>query len=139
MIHYIVAYMCTAVIFLAIDYVWLGFIAKELYFSSLGHLMADEVNFKIAAGFYLIYAAGIVVFAVNPALISGEWKTALIYGALFGFFCYATYDFTNMATLRDWPIKVSLIDIAWGTFLTGISSTGGFFLTQFISGGIIHK
>lgn len=132
MTHYIIAYICTAVIFLTIDFVWLGFVAKDLYFNQLGHLMLDKVNFPIAAGFYLMYAIGIVIFAVAPALNNGQWTTALIYGALFGFFAYATYDFTNMATLKDWPVLISIIDIAWGTVLTGTSATLGFFLSRSI-------
>lgn len=129
---YIIAYVCTAIIFLAIDFVWLGFIAKDLYFNQLEHLMLDKVNLPIAAGFYLLYAVGIVIFAVGPALNGGAWTHALIYGALFGFFAYATYDFTNMATLKDWPVFISMIDIAWGTFITGVSATLGFWLSQFI-------
>lgn len=132
MAHYIVVYFCTALIFLAIDFVWLGYIAKDYYISSLGHLMLDDINLKVATSFYLLYAVGIVIFAVHPALSGNEWKTALIYGALFGFFCYATYDLTNMATLKDWPASVSFFDMAWGTFVTGVSSTGGFFLSRFV-------
>ena len=133
MAHYIIAYLCTALVFLLIDFVWLSYIAKDMYMNALGHLMLDDVNMKIAAGFYLMYGVGMVIFAVNPALVQDQWQTALIFGALFGFFCYAAYDFTNMATLKDWPIKMSIIDMAWGTFLTGASSTGGFFLTRFVT------
>lgn len=129
---YFVAYFCTALVFLTIDFIWLGVIAKDLYFSQLGHLMKEKVNMPIAAGFYLLYAIGIVIFAVGPALQNNQWSYALIYGALFGFFAYATYDFTNMATLKGWPYTLSLIDIAWGTFITGTSATAGFWLTRLI-------
>ncbi|MEM1307807.1 MAG: DUF2177 family protein, partial [Pseudomonadota bacterium] len=77
-----------------------------------------------------VYCIGIVIFAVAPALTSGQWTTAALYGALFGFFCYATYDMTNLATLRDWPLRMSLVDIAWGTVLTGFAATSGFFATR---------
>lgn len=127
---YLIAYLTTAVTFLAIDAIWLGVVATSFYKSELGHLMADKVNFSAAAGFYLVYCIGIVIFAVAPALTSGSWTTALLYGALFGFFCYATYDMTNLATLRDWPIRMSIIDIAWGTVLTGFAATVGFLGTR---------
>lgn len=132
MVHYIIAYVCTAIIFLAIDFVWLGYIAKGFYFNQLGHLMLDDINFLVASGFYLLYAVGIVIFAVSPALQSNQWSHAALYGALFGLFCYATYDFTNMATLKDWPVLVSFVDIAWGTVLTGTTATLGFFISRMI-------
>lgn len=132
MAPYIIAYISTAAIFLTIDFIWLGLVAKNFYHEQLGHLMLDEVNLPMAAGFYLIYAVGIVIFAISPALQSGKWITALTLGALFGFFAYATYDFTNMATLKDWPFLMSYVDIAWGTFITGVSATLGYLATQFL-------
>ncbi len=77
-----------------------------------------------------MYAVGIVIFCVAPALQNGQWTTAALYGALFGFFAYSTYDFTNMATLKDWPVLISVVDIAWGTFITGAAATFGFLLTR---------
>jgi len=130
MSQYIIAYLFTAAVFLAIDFVWLGFVAKGFYFDQLGHLMRENVNFVVAACFYLVYAIGIVFFAVAPALENGEWSTAALHGALFGFFAYATYDITNISTLKDWPIAMSLVDMAWGTVLTGTAATAGFFLTR---------
>jgi len=127
---YIKAYLFTAVTFLAIDAIWLGFIITEFFRSNIGHLMADTVNFPVAAGFYLLYAAGIVFFAVKPALKKSSLKTALLNGALFGFFCYGTYDMTNLATLRDWPAIVAVVDITWGTFLTATSAVIGYYLTR---------
>lgn len=126
MLKYFVAYAATASIFLLIDLVWLGFAAKEFYRSNIGTLMADEINIAPAVTFYLLYIIAIVIFAISPALESGSWHTSLIMGALFGFFAYATYDMTNLAILRDWPISVAAVDIAWGTFLTGLSATAGF-------------
>lgn len=133
LVTYLVAYLATAIVFFAIDFVWLGTVATKFYRDGIGHLMADDVNFAAAGGFYLIYVSGIVFFAVAPALAGGGWKVALLYGALFGFFCYATYDFTNLATLRDWPLYVSLVDLAWGTFLTGTAAIGGYALTRTVT------
>jgi len=127
---YIKAYFFTALTFLAIDAVWLGFVITDFFKGTIGHLMADEVNFPVAAGFYLLYAAGIVYFAVKPALEKQCVKVALINGALFGFFCYGTYDMTNLATLRDWPAVVAMVDIPWGTVLTAVSAFVGYTLTQ---------
>lgn len=137
MLYYATLYICTALIFLALDFIWLGFIANNFYMNALGDLMKEEVDFKIAAGFYLMYAVGIVIFAVHPALASNEWKHALIYGALFGFFCYATYDMTNMATLKNWPTQVSIVDMAWGTFVTAFSATSGFFVSRYVVNNFI--
>jgi len=128
--QYLAAYLVTAVIFLFIDFLWLGYIAKSFYFSRLGDLLADKPNLAVAAVFYAVYVIGVVIFAVGPALQSGTWKTALIYGALFGFFCYATYDFTNLATLKDWPVTVAVVDVIWGTVLTGVSALLGYVIVR---------
>jgi len=126
MLNYLVAYVATATIFFVVDFVWLSFAATGFYRANIGALMADEINITAAVTFYLIYIVGIVFFAISPALESGSWRTALLMGALFGFFAYATYDMTNLATLRDWPVAVTVVDMAWGTFLTGLSATAGF-------------
>ncbi len=128
----ITAYFATAVTFFAIDIVWLGFIAKRLYFSGLSHLLADKVSYPAAAGFYALYVVGLIIFAVAPALETSTWSTATVNGALFGFFCYATYDMTNQATLKGWPVRVTIFDIAWGTTLSAVSATVGYYLTQII-------
>ncbi|MEP6343123.1 MAG: DUF2177 family protein [Maricaulaceae bacterium] len=117
--HYIIAYFAAIIVFFIIDFVWIGTIAREFYKNQIGHLRGVEVNVPAAIMFYLMYIAGIMIFAVKPALVSGSIKPALIYGALFGFFCYATYDFTNYATLKNWPLKMVVVDITWGIFLTG--------------------
>ncbi|MGF1650998.1 MAG: DUF2177 family protein [Hyphomicrobiaceae bacterium] len=130
MTTYLIAYLATALVFLAIDAIWLGLIATPFYKSQLGDLLASPINFQAAALFYLIYCVGIVIFAVSPALKSGNWTDAALYGALFGFFCYATYDMTNLATIRNWPLTMSIVDMAWGTVLTGFSATAGYLITQ---------
>jgi uncharacterized membrane protein len=85
--------------------------------------MAETVNMSAAVAFYIIYVLGVVFFAIKPALESRDWRSALIRGALFGFFAYATYDLTNLATLKVWSLKVSLIDMAWGTFITAAAAS----------------
>ncbi|HSM40794.1 MAG TPA: DUF2177 family protein [Afifellaceae bacterium] len=127
---YLTAYAFTAVIFLAIDFVWLSWIARSFYFDRLGELLMERPNMGAAAAFYAVYVVGVVIFSVAPALKADSAAHALIYGALFGFFAYATYDMTNFATLRNWPLAVSLVDIAWGTVLTGVAATGGFLATR---------
>ena len=131
---WIIAYLATAFVFFAIDIIWLAVVARGFYTSQLGDLMADQVRWGIAIGFYAVYVIGIVFFAVRPALASGDWRTALMFGALFGFFCYATYDLTNMATLRGWPVQMSIVDMIWGTVLTGTSATLGFLITRWWTG-----
>ncbi|MFK7838703.1 MAG: DUF2177 family protein [Bdellovibrionales bacterium] len=115
---FLIIYFITLIAFLAIDLVWLSLVAKRFYFSQLRHLMLEQVNLKLAAFFYLFYIIGIVVFAVQPALNSGRIIDAAIYGGLFGFLAYGTYNVTNMATLEKWPFKMSVVDMIWGTFLT---------------------
>ena len=111
--------------------VWLGFAAKAFYRTNIGALLADQINIAAAVIFYLLYIVGIVIFAISPALESGAWRTSLIMGSLFGFFAYATYDMTNLATLRDWPVAVAVVDMAWGAFLNGLSATAGFLAAKY--------
>ncbi len=133
MLNYLAAYGATAVVMLALDAVWLGFIAKSFYRDGIGHLMADPPNLAAAGVFYLLYPVGVVLFAVVPAAWSGglavpaevPWSQVVLAGALFGFFAYATYDLTNLATLRGWPWRLALVDIAWGTALTAAAAAAG--------------
>jgi uncharacterized membrane protein len=134
MAHYLMAYVATAVVFLAIDFVWLAFVAKRFYADRLGDLLLDRPNMPAAAVFYLVYVVGIVIFAVTPALRAGTGMTALGCGALFGFFAYATYDMTNYATLKNWPLEVSVVDVLWGTFVTGAAAMAGYWGTRFVAG-----
>ena len=132
---YVVAYLATALTFLVIDFVWLGLIAKDFYRREIGSLLLDNFNMAAAMGFYMLFVVGILIFAVLPAVQAGSWKTALIYGALFGFFTYATYDMTNLATLKGWSVSVVIVDIVWGAFLTGIAALAGYIATRAIVGG----
>jgi uncharacterized membrane protein len=111
-------YVITLLIFFAIDLVWLGVVAKDFYRQHIGHLMSPDVNWGAAVLFYAVYIAGIVFFAIKPALEAGSASRALAYGAFFGFIAYATYDLTNQATMKNWPVLVTVIDLAWGTVLT---------------------
>jgi len=122
---YLAAYAGTAIVMVLLDLLWLGLIAKPLYQQGIGHLMADKPNITVAVLFYALYAAGIVIFAVAPHSGGASWGTTLAMAALFGFFAYATYDLTNLATLRDWPLQLSLIDIAWGSVVSAASAAGG--------------
>lgn len=132
MLENVIAYIITVFIFLALDFIWLTRIAKSFYFSRLGPLLRERPRLGIAATFYALYVVGIIIFAVSPGLRLGSADHALIYGALFGFFAYATYDITNYATLKDWPWSVVFVDIAWGTTLTGLSAYLGTLATQWI-------
>ena len=113
----IIAYFATMIVFFAIDFVWLTTIAQKFYQSQIGPLLLDQFNMGVAFGFYLFYLGGVIFFAVNPALKADSLATAALYGALFGFFCYATYDLTNLATLEGFPLTVALVDLAWGAVL----------------------
>lgn len=125
MIRYLIAYAATAVVFLAVDYIWLSR-AINFYRSSLGELLSDKPNLFAAGAFYSIYFVGIVVFAVMPAAKSGGWVSATFLGGLLGLVAYATYDLTNLATLSRWPLVVSVVDMVWGTFITALASLAGF-------------
>ena len=129
----ILSYLLTAVVFFAIDMVWLGVIAKDLYRKYLGGFLSDTVNWKAAIIFYMIFIVGIFIFAIMPAFEKNSVVKAIIYGALFGFFTYATYDLTNLATLKDWPLTIVFIDMAWGALLTGVVSTAGFYIVKWIA------
>ncbi len=128
------AYLSTLVAFVVIDFVWLTTMASRLYRPILGDILAPAVNFPPAIAFYLLYPLGIVIFAVLPALKSGGMTTALIYGALFGFFTYATYDLTNHATLRNWAWQITVIDIAWGSLIGAGAAAFGFWIASRFSG-----
>lgn len=128
----LLAYIATLIVFGIVDFIWLGFVAKDLYRNGIGHLMAESPNWAAAVLFYLLFIGGLVYFAVGPALSAGEWQRAAINGALFGFFCYATYDLTNLATLKGWPVSIVVADLLWGAFVSTVGATAGFFITRAI-------
>lgn len=126
------AYVIFAVVFLIMDLVWLGYVARDFYREQLGALMADNVNMGAALAFYLLYVLGVMIFVVAPALESGGWTRALMMGALFGFFAYATYDLTNLAVMKNFPATMAYVDMAWGAAVTGISAAATVALTSYI-------
>ena len=130
MLKYVLAYLSTAVVFFILDFIWLSSMATTFYRARLPDIMATDVNYPAAVLFYVIFVAGVVIFAVGPALENGRWATALTYGALFGFMAYATYDLTSQATLKQWSTAVTVVDMAWGTFVSGTSATLSFFVTS---------
>lgn len=129
----LLSYLLTAVVFFAIDLLWLGVIAKGLYNKWLGHLLAEKVNWIAAIVFYLLFIVGIFIFSILPAVDKNSVSRAIILGALFGFFTYATYDLTNLATLANWPLKVVFVDIAWGMVLTASVSCAGYYIVKWIA------
>lgn len=133
MLDFIVLYVVTLVVFFAVDIVWLGVIAKKLYRQEIGHLLKDDVNWVAALVFYLLFIAGLVIFVLQPAIDQSSLLYAIIYGGLFGLMTYATYDLTNLATLKNWPLKITLIDLAWGTSLGLLTSTIAYLFMQLLS------
>lgn len=128
----LIGYVLTFLVFFIIDMAWLGFIAKGLYNKFLGNFLHSEVNWTAAIVFYLIFIIGISIFVIYPAVAKNSVNYAIIYGALFGIFTYATYELTNMALLKDWPVQIVIIDIIWGAVLTAIVSTAGFYIVKWL-------
>ena len=123
-------YLIALPVFLAIDFIWLGFVAKNFYAKQIGFLMKPDVNFVAAGLFYLLFVVGLVVFSILPALEKNSWAQALILGGLLGTISYATYDLTNLATIRDWPLVVTVVDIVWGAFLGASVSLISYFIAS---------
>lgn len=128
--NFAIAYLSSALVFFAIDFVWLSTATRFLYKPQMGALLADGPNLPVAAAFYLVYLIGVTVFAILPAANANSWLMALGLGALLGLVAYGTYDFTNLATIRDWPVLVTIVDLAWGTLLTALAATAGFFAVR---------
>ena len=125
MVKYLTAYLAVLVVMVLLDVLWIGVIAKPLYLEGIGHLMAPQPNVPVAVLFYGVYAAGLMYFVVGADAAASGWMQTLIRGALFGFFAYATYDLTNLATLRDWPITLSIVDMMWGSLISAASASAG--------------
>ena len=133
MTKYLTTYFSTGIVFWILDFVWLGFVIKGFYMRELDGLLLPTPLMTPAIIFYLLYVIGIVVFAVMPALDSNSWTKALMLGALLGLMAYGTYDLSNLATLDGWSPRFAIIDIAWGTSVTAISATLGFWLSRLIN------
>jgi uncharacterized membrane protein len=119
MLKYLPAYIATIIFMFIVDLIWLSQLAQPLYQAGIGHLMTAEPKLGFAALFYLVFVFGLIWFAVRPNANEKGLKNTFIAGAVFGFFIYASYDLTNLALLKDWPLKLSLIDMTWGTLLSG--------------------
>lgn len=124
------ALFAAGAVFLIVDGIWLSTMANLLYRPMIGHLLAEQFKLGPAIAFYLIYLAGLVYFGIRPGLAARDWRTAALNGAALGFVAYATYDLTSHAVMRDWPALLTVIDIAWGTVLTAIAATAGFWAAR---------
>ncbi len=127
MLKFILLYLVVLGAFLVIDMIWLGLVAKSFYRDQLGFMMRSKVNWPAAIIFYLLFIVGLIFFVVYPSIGRDSWVYAMFSGAFFGLICYATYDLTNLATLKDWPLKVTMVDLAWGSVLSAVLSLIGFF------------
>lgn len=133
MVKYLLYFVITFVIFMLIDLVWLGVVAKNFYRQQLGFIMTDDVNWVAAIVFYIVFIVGALYFVIVPAIEKGSWTYALTSGMIYGFVTYATYDLTNLATLKDWPLKITIIDLIWGTSLSTMTSVFSYLaITKFI-------
>ena len=129
---FIKLYLISLSIFLILDGLWLGLIAKTFYAKQIGFLFKTDINWIAALIFYLLFIVALILFVINPAIEKGSLAHALLYGALFGFITYATYDLTNLATLKGWPIMVTIVDLIWGSFVTAaVSSITFLIFTKF--------
>ena len=123
--YYLKLYVSTLVAFLAIDMVWLTIVARGFYRKQLGFLLSDQPNWWAAISFYLLFVVGLLVFAIVPGLQAGSLRRALLLGGFFGLVTYATYDLTNLATVKNWPWLATLVDMTWGVVLaTSVSCVG---------------
>lgn len=130
MVLFIKLYLISLPVFFALDMFWLGVVAKNFYREQIGALMKTDVNWPAAMIFYLLFIAGLVIFSLLPAIDKDSLKHAVVYGSLFGFLAYATYDLTNLATLKGWPLTVTLVDMVWGTVLAGSVCTVAYLIAD---------
>ena len=130
---FIKVFFIALIIFFAVDMFWLGFVAKNFYTKQIGFLMKENINWTAALIFYILFIAALVLFVIQPAMDKKSLQHAILMGATFGFITYATYDLTNLATLKDWPLLVTIVDLCWGAFLAASVSA----LTYLISTKVI--
>jgi len=121
-------YFTALFVFFVIDMLWLVVIAKSFYAQQIGFLMKSNINWVAAVIFYLLFIIGLVVFVINPAIDKNSWQQAILFGALFGLITYATYDLTNLATIKDWPFLLTIVDLLWGSFLAAAVSVVTYFI-----------
>ena len=125
---FIKLYFIALTVFLAIDLLWIGLVAKSFYAAQIGFLMRTDVNWVAAIVFYLLFIVGLVLFVIAPAVEKSSWTHAILFGALFGLIAYSTYDLTNLATIKNWPLLVTIVDLIWGTVLAAAVSTIAYFI-----------
>jgi uncharacterized membrane protein len=130
---FIKLYAIALPVYIALDAIWLGLVAKNFYRNQIGFLMKSEINWAAAVAFYLLFVGGLVLFVITPAIEKNSWVHALLFGALFGLITYATYDLSNLATLKDWPFLVTVVDLAWGTALAASVSTATYVIAGRVS------
>jgi uncharacterized membrane protein len=133
MAYYLKLYFVTLIAFLTVDMVWLGLVARTFYRKYIGFIMAPSPNWLAAILFYLLFVVGVLVLAVLPGLEANSLKTTLVRGALFGLIAYATYDLTNLATLKDWPVIVTVVDMIWGTVVSVVVSYAGYMAGKWLA------
>jgi len=131
--RYATAYGIALVIFLALDALWLGVVARSFYAARMGDLMADAPRWGVAVAFYVLYVVGLVYFAISTGMDNGAWRTAALNGALFGFFCYLTYDATALAVIRGFDPVLSTVDVLWGTFVSALTAGATVMLLGLVS------
>ena len=128
--RYVVLYLATLIVLIPIDFLFLGFVAKSFFAAQVGDMLG-EIRPAPAVLFYLLYVAGILIFVSGPA--TATWQTTLLYGALFGLFCYATFELTSLSLLRHWTWTVVVVDVSWGVFVTAVSATLGLMITNWLA------
>jgi uncharacterized membrane protein len=128
--RYVVLYLATLIVLVPVDFLFLGIVAKGFFTAEVGDMLG-EIRFAPAILFYLLYVAGILVFVSGPA--NATWQTTLLYGALFGFFCYMTFELTSLSLLKHWTWPVVVMDVSWGTVVTAVSSTAGFVIAGWLA------
>ena len=127
--RYAVLYLATLIVLIPVDFLFLGIVAKGFFSSQVGDMLG-EIRVAPAVLFYLLYVVGVVVFVSGP--LGATWQSTLLYGALFGFFCYATFELTSLSLLKHWTWAVVILDVSWGTFVTALSSTAGFLIANWL-------
>ena len=132
LLYYLKLYVLTVPVFFAIDILWLGYVAKGFYRKNLAFILSPDVNWPAAISFYLLYIVGIILFAVAPAVERGSLWKAIVWGGFYGFFTYATYDLTNMALIKGWPMKIVIVDICWGVVLCAVVAASSFGIARWL-------
>ena len=128
--RYAILYLATFIVLIPVDFLFLGTIAKSFFTAQVGDMLG-EIKLAPAILFYLLYVVGVLIFVSAPA--TATWQSTLLYGALFGFFCYATFELTSLSLLKHWTWPVAVVDIAWGSFVTAISATGGLLIANWLA------